>query len=214
MILKCMPKKIENRMLPLLPYIPTVVPKDVVLPVKYPKKNIDMMGPERVHNQLIYQQCGIIALGGGALRDDHYDIIRDRINKYTDFERFFAVWRVDPPWKPKSKRSLNKKMGGGKAKVHHYEFPVKAGRIIVEMAGIGHYSEIESTLTTICGKMPLYCMPISQEIMDELKEEKLKIDAENYNPFNYRELVSMNYSDSRRKLRTFDRLWGGGTYYT
>ena len=117
MILKCMPKKIENRMLPLLPYIPTVVPKDVVLPVKYPKKNIDMMGPERVHNQLIYQQCGIIALGGGALRDDHYDIIRDRINKYTDFERFFAVWRVDPPWKPKSKRSLNKKMGGGKAKV-------------------------------------------------------------------------------------------------
>jgi len=201
-------------MLPALPYIPTLLPQDVVLPVKYPKRNIEMMGPERIHNQLIYRQYGIIALGGGALKGEHFDIIRNRINKYTDFERFFAVWRLDPPWKPKSKRSLNKKLGAGKAKVHHYETPVRAGRIMVEMGGIGEFSEIVALFDTICKKMPIYCRPITQQMMDELKEEKLKIDAMNYNPFNFRELVRLDFSNSRHRLTAHDMYYGGGPYYT
>ena len=199
-------------MLPLLPYTPVTFPHGVVMPLKHPKANIDMRGPERIHNQLIYQQYGIIALGGGALKGEHFDVIRDRINKYTDFERFFAVWRIDPPWKAKSKKSLGKKMGGGKAKVHHYETPIKAGRILVEMAGIGQFCEIQPILQTISGKMPLYCMPITQEIMDNLKEEKLKIDSENYNPFEYRHLVRNNYSNAGSKFSPYDKLWGG-TYF-
>lgn len=213
-ILKCMPKKLEDRMLPAMPHIPVVVPDKVLLPVKYPKRNIEMMGPERIHNQLIYQQYGIIALGGGALKGEHFDVISNRINKYTDFERFFAVWRLNPPWKPKSKKSLNKKMGGGKSKVHHYETPVRAGRVLVEMGGIGDFAEIEHILETVCKKMPIYCRPITQQIMDELKEEKQNIDANNFNPFDYRELVRDDYSNSRHRLKPHDMLWGGGTYYT
>lgn len=199
-------------MLASLPYIPTSTPKGVVLPYKYPKADIEMMGPERIHNQLIYKQFGIIALGGGALRGAHYDVIRDRINKYTDFERFFAVWRIDPPWKPKSQKSQGKKMGGGKAKVHHYETPIRAGRILVEMGGIGEFYEIEPILSTICKKMPLYCMPISQEIMDNIQAEKEKIDAENYNPFEYRYLVRNNFSNALFRVRSRDTIWGG-TYF-
>lgn len=204
-----MPKKVDDRMLPLLPYTPVVVPKGVILPIKHPKANIDMMGPERIHNQLIYQQYGIIALGGGALRGAHFDVIRDRVNKYTDFERFFAIWRVDPPWKAVSKKSLGKKMGGGKAKVHHYETPVRAGRIIIEMGGVGNFYEIERILETICKKMPLYCMPISQKIMDNIKKEKLELDKHNYNPFEYRYLVRNNFSNSRTRLSSREMLWGG-----
>lgn len=209
-----MPKRVEDRMLPTMSYIPTLLPDKVVLPVKYPKKNLDMLGPERVHNQLIYKQYGIIALGGGALKGEHFDIIRDRINKYTDFSRFFAVWRLDPPWKPKSKRSLNKRLGGGKGKVHHYETPVKAGRIMVEMGGMGYFEEIHHILDTICKKMPLYCRPITQEYMDNLKEEKLRLDEANINPFDYRELVRHNFSNTKRLLRPYDMLFGGGTYFT
>lgn len=211
-ILKYMPKKLEDRMLSQVPHIPQQVPDKVLLPYKHPKADIDMMGPERVHNQLMYQQYGIIALGGGAFIGAHYDVIRDRINKYTDFERFFAIWRIDPPWKPVSKKSLGKKMGGGKAKVHHYETPIRAGRIIIEMGGIGEFCEIERILTTICKKLPLYCRPISQSIMDQLKEEKQKLDAENYNPFEYRYLLRNNFSNSQMKIRSRDMLWGG-TYF-
>lgn len=211
-ILRCMPKKIEDRMLPGVPHVPTAIPPGVVFPYKYPKRDIEMMGPERIHNQLIYKQYGIITLGGGALVASHYDIIRDRINKYTDFERFFAVWRIEPPWKPVSQKSLGKKMGGGKTKVHHYELPVKAGRVLIELGGIGQLYEIQRQLDYICQKMPLYCMPISQKIMDDLKAEKEKLDEDNYNPFNYRYLVRHNFSNAQSKVRSREMIWGG-TYF-
>lgn len=199
-------------MLPLLPYTPLALPPDVILPIKHPRHDIDMQGPERIHNQLIYQQYGIIALGGGALKGAHYDVIRDAINRWTDFERFFAVWRIDPPWKPVSKRSQGKKAGGGKAKVHHYEFPVRAGRVLVELGGVGQFEEIERVLARICKKMPIYTMPITQAKMDEIKKEKLDRDANNYNPFQYRTLVRKNFSDSQRILAPTEALWGG-TYF-
>lgn len=207
-----MPKNIEDRLLPQLPYTPVNYPQGVIPPIKHPKANLDMRGPERIHNQLIYRQFGIIAVGGGALNGGHFDIIRDRVNKYMDTERFFAVWRIDPPWKAKSKKSLGKKMGGGKAKVHHYETPVRAGRVLIEIAGIGEFGEVERILSTICKKMPLYAMPISQTMMDDIKREKMEIDANNYNPFEYRDLVRRNFSDSQRFTSPKDALWGG-TYF-
>jgi large subunit ribosomal protein L16 len=199
-------------MLPSMSYVPSMIPPGVIFPYKYPKRDIEMMGPERIHNQLIYRQYGIITLGGGALVGAHYDIIRDRINKYTNFERFFAIWRIEPPWKPVSQKSLGKKMGGGKTKVHHYELPVRAGRVLVEIGGIGQFYEIQRTLETICKKMPLYCVPISQETMDNLRAEKEKLDEENYNPFNYRYLVRNNFSNAQQHVRSRDMLWGG-TYF-
>lgn len=171
-----------------------------------------MRGPERIHNQLIYRQYGLIALSGGALRGEHFDVIRDRVNKYMDTERFFAIWRLDPPWKAVSKRSQGKKAGGGKAKVHHYETPVRAGRIMIEIAGEGQFGEVERILTTISGKMPFYTMPISQEIMDNIKAEKQELDANNYNPFNYRYLLRNNFSDSQRRVSPYEIRWGG-TYF-
>lgn len=211
-----MPKEIEDRKLPAVPHTPTEFPRILsgggVPPVKYPKSNIDMRGPERIHNQLIYRQYGIIALGGGAFRGEHFDMIRIRVNKYMDPERFFAIWRIDPPWKPKSKKSLGKRMGGGKSKVHHYETPIKAGRVIIEIAGIGIYGEVEPFLSNITNKMPIYAMPISQEIMDNLKAEKMELDANNLNPFEYRTLLRKNYSNSQLKIGPYDAKWGG-TYF-
>lgn len=54
----------------------------------------------------------------------------------------FAVWRVEPPWQPCSKKSVGKRMGGGKGATHHYVTPVKAERIIVELGGDIHPIEV------------------------------------------------------------------------
>lgn len=207
-----MPKNIQDRLLPQLPYTPTQAPDGVVMPIKHPRADSDMRGPERIHNQLIYRQFGLIAIGGGALLGEHYDIIRDRVNKYMDTERFFAVWRIDPPWKAVSRKSLGKKMGGGKAKVHHYEFPVKAGRILIEIGGIGQFGEVERILVNISNKMPIYTIPITQQKIDALEKEKLELDSKNCNPFEYRYLLRNNFSNSQSKISPYELLWGG-TYF-
>jgi large subunit ribosomal protein L16 len=73
-----------------------------------------MRGPELVHNKLIHKQYGIIALSGGSLKFGHYEMIRMAVNRMINQERAFAIWRVDPPSKPKTKHGQGKKLGGGK----------------------------------------------------------------------------------------------------
>lgn len=210
-VMAFMPPNIEDRLLPQLPSIPIHFP-DVALPYKHPRHNIDMRGPETIHNQLIYRQYGIIALGGGALTGVHLDNLRSKINLFMNPERFFAVWRVDPPWKPVSKKPQGKKLGGGKGKVHHYETPIRAGRIIIEVGGIGDFGEIKRVLTSEAKKLPFYAMPITQEILDNIKMEKERIDANNCNPFEYRDLLRRNFSNSQLKITPKDLKWGG-TYF-
>lgn len=54
----------------------------------------------------------------------------------------FAIWRVDPPWQPITKKGQGQRMGGGKGAIDHYVTPVKAGRIILEVGGKCEYAEV------------------------------------------------------------------------
>lgn len=54
----------------------------------------------------------------------------------------FALWRIEPPWQPLSKKGIGKRMGGGKGSIHHYATPVRAERIIVELGGDLHPLEV------------------------------------------------------------------------
>lgn len=47
----------------------------------------------------------------------------------------FAIWRVGPPWLPKTKKPQGTKLGGGKGSISHYVTPVRAKRIILEVGG-------------------------------------------------------------------------------
>lgn len=204
-----LPPNKDERLLPELQTVPTIYEPDVIVPVKHPKAWKDMRGPERIHNQLVYGQYGIIALGGGSLKAGNFDVIRATINRALDVDRMFAIWRVDPPWKAVSRKSLGKKMGGGKAKVHHYETPIKAGRIIIEVGGILHYDEIFPALNNLCKLLPVDAMPISAEKIQQLIKEKEYLDAINHNPFKYRDLVRKNFSNSHKHLSRYERAWGG-----
>lgn len=77
--------------------------------------------------------------------------MRLNINRKMDINRTFAVWRIDSPWKPITKKGVGVRMGGGKGAINHYVTPVKADRIIVEMGGMSFlplFAEICSPFST------------------------------------------------------------------
>jgi len=40
------------------------------------------------------------------LKHGHFEMIRLTIGRKLDQERMFAIWRVDPPWQPVTKKVL------------------------------------------------------------------------------------------------------------
>lgn len=82
-----------------------------------------------------------------------------------DVSRTFAVWRIDPPWKPITKKGIGVRMGGGKGSINHYTTPIRADRMIVELGGlfyntIKHFilrSYVLTPLITDSVKMCSYC---------------------------------------------------------
>ena len=44
------------------------------------------------------------ALGGGRLKYGHFEMIRLTLGRKMDTNKMFAVWRVDPPWQPCTKK--------------------------------------------------------------------------------------------------------------
>jgi large subunit ribosomal protein L16 len=69
-------------------------------------------------------------------------MVRNTINRKLDETRMFAIWRIDAPWKPMTRKGQGHRMGGGKGAVDHYTTPVKAGRIIMELGGECEYGEV------------------------------------------------------------------------
>lgn len=48
----------------------------------------------------VYEQ----ALCGGRLNSGHMEMIRMTINRKMDANKMFAVWRIDPPWQPLTRK--------------------------------------------------------------------------------------------------------------
>lgn len=38
------------------------------------------------------------------MKHNHFEVIRKRLLADLDYSRMFAIWRVDPPWQPCTKR--------------------------------------------------------------------------------------------------------------
>nr|CAD7260299.1 unnamed protein product [Timema shepardi] len=86
------------------------------------------------------------ATGGGRMRYGHFEMVRLGIGRKLDVNRMFALWRIDAPWQPVTKKGQGQRMGGGKGAIDHYVTPIKAGRVIVEIGGNCEFSE--STLVS------------------------------------------------------------------
>lgn len=177
--------------------------------VKMQRRLYDMRGPETVHNTLMYKQYGIMALTGGELNPSHLQIIRSVINKHMDEKKMFAVWRIDPPWKPLTKKGQGKRMGGGKGSISCYVTPVRAGRIIVEVGGTIEFEEVHYFLHSIAARMPFEAMVINQEFLGELKKIEDEKISKNANPLSMEYCIKNNLQDCRGISDVYDADWFG-----
>ncbi|CAH8450322.1 unnamed protein product [Schistosoma turkestanicum] len=183
-------------------------------PPKYTRQKIDWRGPETIFNKLIYRQYGIQAMEGGELEFGHFEMMRIAINKHIEEKRMFAVWGVEAPWKPVTRRSQGKRKGGGKANIHHYSTPVKAERIIVELGGYLNWREAYRILVRAADKLPFRARFISQELLDTESQIEAYIKEKNVNPFSEPGYaLAHNYAGCRSFISPYYLDWGTIRYH-
>ena len=148
-------------------------------------------------------------MGGGQLKHGHFEMIRNTINKKLDETRCFAIWRVDPPWKPITKKGQGHRMGGGKGNIDHFVTPVRSGRIVVEFGGKIGYTEAYAILRIAAEKLPFSADVVSQESLEkEIKLQEL-LERTNLNPFSFKDCVQNNLFGCRKWVSPYDERWFG-----
>lgn len=176
---------------------------------KMTKRLILMRGPERVHNFLRHGQYGIQALGGGRMRHGHFEMLRLSIGRKLDISRMFAIWRVDAPYQPLTKKGQGQRMGGGKGAIDHYVTPVRAGRIIVEVGGKCEFREVRNFLQTYANQLPFKARAVSQEMLEREEKENIEREKSNLNPFTMKYVIQNNFGGIHRYLSPWDHKWFG-----
>jgi len=174
---------------------------------KMMKRTWEMRGPELVHNKLIHKQFGIRALQGGRIKHGHCEMMRMGINRKITEKRMFAVWRIDAPWKPITKKGVGHRMGGGKGSIDHYVVPIKADRIILELGGYLEWEEAYPLLRLIVNQLPVKAEVISQKMLEEEQVKKGYVEENNINPFSFEYCVNNNMMGCRKWLSTYDYKW-------
>ena len=198
---------LENRLLPILDAAP-IFPQDQK-PYKYPKRVGDIRGPEPIHNSLMFGQFGIIALTDNKLKIEHINQLRTYINSKLNTKKMFACWRIDAPWKSKVKRGVSRRLGGGKANIHHYVTPVKAGRVILEIGGYIEFDEVYNFLSGAAYRLPCFAMPISAESIEKLREIEQEMRSQNINPVTRARVFKNNMQGCHRILDYYEVQWEG-----
>ncbi|XP_017893387.1 39S ribosomal protein L16, mitochondrial [Ceratina calcarata] len=178
-----------------------------VVPYRTQKRLRLMRGPELYHNTLLHKQYGIIATGGGRLKHNNFEMIRMTLLRKVDYNKVFAIWRVPDPWQPITKKGQGTRMGGGKGSIDHYVTPVKAGQVIIEVAGKAEYYEVKYVLNNIAKRLPFDAMAVSQEIMEKMAEKKRKLEEENLNPYTWKYIIQNNMLGSHYWISKYDRRW-------
>ena len=146
-----------------------------------------------MHNQLIHKQYGIIALSGGFMKHGHYEMIRLTVNRTIgNVDKTFAIWRIDPPSKSRTKHGLGKKLGCGKGGIDHYVMPIKRGRVIVEVGGHIQFETVFRGLQEVAEKLPFPAKVVTQEMMEKIQTDHEEVKRLNINKLNWEWCVKNN----------------------
>jgi len=194
--------------LPPMPSEPTFDPEKGENKYKTTKRMIEARGVEEIHTELIHRQYGLVAKAGGFISAADFKYIQERLNKNL-LDKQFAIWRVDPPWLPRTKKAQGTKLGGGKGSISHYVTPVRANRIILEVGG--HITEFEARayLTYLCVRFKFPVEFISEEILQKQRQEEADIQKYNQNPFNWDTVIKYNMQNCTKWLSQYDIIWKG-----
>ncbi|XP_063974768.1 large ribosomal subunit protein uL16m isoform X2 [Diachasmimorpha longicaudata] len=182
-----------------------------IRPFKMQKRLRYMRGPENVHNQLLHKQYGIVATSGGRLRYEHFEMIRMFFLRHMDLDsgKIFAMWRVDPPWQPVTKKGQGQRMGGGKGHINHYVTPIKVGRVIVEVGGHVEYFEVEATLRNVAARLPFKAEAVSYQSMLEKQEKEEILEKTNCNPWTWKYVIQNNMGGCHNWISKYDLKYLG-----
>ncbi|VEN34592.1 unnamed protein product [Callosobruchus maculatus] len=130
--------------------------------------------------------------------------MQKKLRRKMDQDRMFAIWRVDNPWFPVTKKGQGQRMGGGKGAIDHYVTPVKAGRIIVELGGKCEFLEVKDFLQDCANKLPFKAIAVSQKMLDDEKaKEKWELEN-NQNPYTMKYLIQNNMGGCQRWISPLD----------
>jgi len=173
-----------------------------------------MMGEEKVHNDLLLGQFGIIALTGGMIFHKHFEVLRMGVGRFVvPGGAIFSHYRVDPPYKPITEHGFGKRMGGGKGSIDEYATPVRAGRVILEVGGKAEWAEVGPWLRDVARKLPFQALAVSAEQLDKLREEEKRLQQVNKNPISFEWLIRNNIMNCQTKFSDYDKLWMGKFVY-
>lgn len=170
-----------------------------------------MRGPnEHEHNtKLLHKQYGIMATQGGRIKYSHIELARLHIGKKMDTDRMFAIWRIADPWQPLTKKGVGVRMGAGKGAIDHYCTPVKAGRILIELAGKCEFEEVKGILDHVARNLPFKAIAVSQEMLDAADLKKEEDKRRNTNRYTKQYVIQNNLNGCHAWLGKYDHKWFG-----
>merc|ERR1712079_39990 len=123
-----------------------------------------------------------------------------KVNQYKDS---FAIYRVDPPYKPLTNHGFGKRMGGGKGSIEGYGTPVRAGRIILEVGGKVLWDEVRPWLFQAAKTLPFPAMAVNAEMIQKFREEEARLTETNRN----------NIMNCQQYVSEYDQRWYGKFVY-
>ena len=129
------------------------------------------------------------------------------MSRKMDQKNMFAIWRVDPPWQPLTRKGQGKRMGGGKGSIDHYVTPVKAGRVILEVGGKCEFTETLHFLREVAEKLPFKAKAVSYEMMEAEKVENEQLAKANLNPYTAEYLIKNNIGGCHQWISPYDKKW-------
>lgn len=141
------------------------------------------------------------------MRWGHFEMLRVMVNRKMDERKMFAIWRIDPPWKPITKKGQGQRMGGGKGPIDHYVTPVRVDRIIVEMGGDVEFEEVRPILDGVCKKLPFKAWAVSQELLEKKELEDDFEKTHNLNPFTLEFLIKNNMQGCNTWMSKYEKMW-------
>lgn len=109
---------------------------------------------------LVFGNFGLQALTSAWVNSRQIESARRTITHFT--KRGGKVWIRIFPDKPVTKRPPEVTMGGGKGSVEQYVFPVRSGRVLFEIDGVGDDMAREA-LRRAGHKLPVKTRIISKE---------------------------------------------------
>ena len=100
-------------------------------------------------------------------------------------------------------------MGGRKQNIKHFVYPVKAGRIILEVGGHMEFEECEKWLNHVAVNLPMKARAVSVDKLRQEEGKERRYQQENLNPFNFMYCAKNNFVGIKQEISKYEWMSGG-----